>query len=297
MLSIGSMLIVVLMCSMLRTAWTSCDIERIYLTNSNMLHSLPDVPVIYVMSKERNAKVVNFSSKEFLETNYGGSSVILSSSNTYSSDKRVTSLKEYLHYMEEIENSTNSADEPSNDMEYQREHSHLPANETFYLFGNNYDGVWQLIADAYVLPPFVDAKKTGAVTVGLGGYGSGVGFHVHGPGFSEVLIGSKRWFLYPPDTIIPEYHPNITMVEWLSRLPYNSSSEYLPVEDLNGISNHAGYSDASIGYSDTSRSSSLIDCTIVPGEVLYFPYDWPHATLNEEPYNVFMSTFIDLQLL
>ena len=36
---------------------------------------------------------------------------------------------------------------------------------------------------------------------------------------------------------------------------------------------------------------------ISPGEVLYFPDRWMHATLNLDDYNVFVSVFIDLQLL
>ena len=37
----------------------------------------------------------------------------------------------------------------------------------------------------------------------LGGYLSGVAFHFHGPGFSEVIHGSKQWFLFPPNQEVP----------------------------------------------------------------------------------------------
>ncbi|XP_040446335.1 jmjC domain-containing protein 8 isoform X4 [Falco naumanni] len=46
------------------------------------------------------------------------------------------------------------------------------------------------------------------------GSGSGVPFHWHGPGFSEVIFGRKRWFLYPPDKT-PHFHPNETTLAWL----------------------------------------------------------------------------------
>lgn len=36
---------------------------------------------------------------------------------------------------------------------------------------------------------------------------------------------------------------------------------------------------------------------ISPGEILYFPDRWMHATLNIEEYNAFVSVFIDIQLL
>ena len=37
-----------------------------------------------------------------------------------------------------------------------------------------------------------------AYSFGVGGPLSGVPLHVHGPGFSETLIGRKRWWLAPP---------------------------------------------------------------------------------------------------
>lgn len=45
----------------------------------------------------------------------------------------------------------------------------------------------------------IDCKKAAAVAIGIGGLYSGVPFHMHGPGFSEVLHGSKRWFLASPE--------------------------------------------------------------------------------------------------
>lgn len=42
---------------------------------------------------------------------------------------------------------------------------------------------------------------------------------------------------------------------------------------------------------------NLYECIIYPGDVLYFPAMWMHATLNLDPYNVFISLFIDVQLM
>ncbi|XP_067317166.1 jmjC domain-containing protein 8 isoform X4 [Anolis sagrei] len=128
------------------------------------------------------------------------------------------------------------------------------------------------------------------------GSGSGVPFHWHGPGFSEVIFGRKqtrqhggddlqastlqpgvllqlgliwgesqsplhRWFLYPPEKM-PEFHPNRTTLSWLlDTYPFLPSWER-PME-----------------------------CTIHPGEVLYFPDRWWHATLNLDT-SVFISTFL-----
>ncbi len=46
------------------------------------------------------------------------------------------------------------------------------------------------------------------------GAGTGVPFHFHGPGFGEVIYGRKRWFLYPPHKK-PNFHPNITTLQWM----------------------------------------------------------------------------------
>ena len=37
-----------------------------------------------------------------------------------------------------------------------------------------------------------------ALSFGMGNRGSGVQWHVHGPGFSEAVHGRKHWVLYPP---------------------------------------------------------------------------------------------------
>ncbi|XP_075755320.1 jmjC domain-containing protein 8 isoform X3 [Pelodiscus sinensis] len=93
------------------------------------------------------------------------------------------------------------------------------------------------------------------------GSGSGVPFHWHGPGYSEVIYGRKRWFLYPPEKT-PEFHPNKTTLSWLL-----DTYPFLPPEDR------------------------PVECTIRPGEVLYFPDRWWHATLNLDT-SVFISTFL-----
>ncbi|XP_075021934.1 jmjC domain-containing protein 8 isoform X7 [Calonectris borealis] len=93
------------------------------------------------------------------------------------------------------------------------------------------------------------------------GSGSGVPFHWHGPGFSEVIFGRKRWFLYPPDKT-PHFHPNETTLAWLHRT-----------------------------YPALPPAERPLECTLRPGEVLYFPDRWWHATLNLDT-SVFISTFL-----
>ncbi|XP_024904025.1 jmjC domain-containing protein 8 isoform X3 [Pteropus alecto] len=93
------------------------------------------------------------------------------------------------------------------------------------------------------------------------GAGSGVPFHWHGPGFSEVIYGRKRWFLYPHEKT-PEFHPNETTLSWLQNI-----------------------------YPALTPSARPLECTIHAGEVLYFPDRWWHATLNLDT-SVFISTFL-----
>ncbi|XP_073218722.1 jmjC domain-containing protein 8 isoform X2 [Lepidochelys kempii] len=76
-----------------------------------------------------------------------------------------------------------------------------------------------------------------------------------------TALGSLRWFLYPPEKT-PEFHPNKTTLSWLL-----DTYPFLPPEDR------------------------PVECTIHPGEVLYFPDRWWHATLNLDT-SVFISTFL-----
>ncbi|KAG7153676.1 JmjC domain-containing protein 8-like [Homarus americanus] len=93
------------------------------------------------------------------------------------------------------------------------------------------------------------------------GPGTGVPFHFHGPGFAETIWGRKRWFMYPPD-VNPNFHPNRTTLQWL-------------IED----------------YPKMKDDPNLYECTLLPGEIIYFPDKWWHATLNLDS-SVFISTFL-----
>ncbi|XP_066053866.1 jmjC domain-containing protein 8 isoform X2 [Chamaea fasciata] len=72
---------------------------------------------------------------------------------------------------------------------------------------------------------------------------------------------SQRWFLYPPDKT-PHFHPNETTLAWLQHT-----------------------------YPTLPPAQRPLECTLRPGEVLYFPDRWWHATLNLDT-SVFISTFL-----
>ncbi|NXJ16885.1 JMJD8 protein, partial [Odontophorus gujanensis] len=157
-------------------------------------------------------------------------------------------------------------------------------SDTLYFFGDNNFTEWGSLFQHYVPPPFRIPGTSGAYSFGIAGgcqagcrdvgssglaqhtfppvgSGSGVPFHWHGPGYSEVIFGRKRWFLYPPDKT-PHFHPNETTLAWLQHT-----------------------------YPKLPPAERPLECTIRPGEVLYFPDRWWHATLNLDT-SVFISTFL-----
>jgi len=134
-------------------------------------------------------------------------------------------------------------------------------NETFYMFGDNDNVEWGDLLNEYNIPTYNLPRHIPALSFGVAGPGSGVPFHFHGPGFAEAIHGRKRWFLTKPDEK-PVFHPNKTTLQW-----------YL--ED----------------YPTIRKEMNLYECTIRPGEAIYFPDKWWHATLNLDT-SVFISTFL-----
>jgi len=135
------------------------------------------------------------------------------------------------------------------------------ANETYYFFGYNDMEEWKDFFDLYKIPPYGLPGHTHALSFGLAGPGSGVPFHFHGPGFAETLHGRKRWFL-TPHHVQPEFNPNKTTLKWY-------------FED----------------YHEIAKKINIYECTVSPGEIIYFPDRWWHATLNLDT-SVFISTFL-----
>jgi hypothetical protein len=225
-----------------------CNILKEYVGNANIAY-LPDSPRIFVGKKDRNQVMAELSRSDYLSDQYGQTIVTLSSTNTYSHGRVEMALSEYINHT--------------------IDHKNVKANETLYFFGNNYGGVWDTLASSYIIPPCRYCDEAGARTIGIAGAQSGVSFHFHGPGFSEVIIGRKRWFIFPPDALsLSHIDPNMTVARW--------------VEEV---------------YPKLPDTSLLQECVIEPGDMLYFPANWMHATLNLDTYNVFMSLFLDTQLM
>jgi len=141
------------------------------------------------------------------------------------------------------------------------------ASERFYMFGHNEGSEpWRSLIATYVRPPCgpICSGSNATPTLGIGASGSGTSLHFHGPAFAETIIGRKRWFIYPlslrPDM---DSFANMSMKTW--------------AEDV---------------YPTLPDRDDIYDCTISPGELLFFPSQFLHATLNLDAYNVFMSLFV-----
>ena len=202
----------------------------------------------------------------------GEASVTLSSANAFSYGRRKMSVEQYL----------SEALGPDARAAWAADADGMAAN-LFYWFGEHGEELKALIS-GYPLPryarpgallSFAAVASSGSAAVppsaaptdappalsfGVGPDGSGVPFHFHNDGFSEVMHGAKRWLLYP--SAPPQFDPDQTSVRWLRDV-----------------------------YPRLSEREAPMECVIEPGDLLYFPKDWYHAIVNLGT-TVFMSTFL-----
>jgi hypothetical protein len=163
-----------------------CTLERIPLSRG--VNTPLSKPVVFYHepgSPLRNSEFGLLMERDALLSKLGRESVKLTSSNAYSDGETHMTLSDYLDLME-----------------FQSSNACGTANESLYLFGGNYSPGWNQLMEAYKLPECRacrDPPDNAAVSLGVGSYLSGVSWHRHGAGFSEVFHGSKRWFLLPPD--------------------------------------------------------------------------------------------------
>ncbi|GAU99535.1 hypothetical protein RvY_10526 [Ramazzottius varieornatus] len=79
---------------------------------------------------------------------------------------------------------------------------------------------------------------------------AGVSFAAHSDGWTGLVYGAKRWFLYPP-TQTPPGGPSTDIMDWFYRLYPNLSGNQFPME-----------------------------CVQRAGEILYIPAFWYHASIS-----------------
>jgi hypothetical protein len=146
-----------------------------------VLPSLYHEPVVLQRNRSVNAAFRNRTRPEqivrYFATNF---TVTLSSSNALSEHRRTVLFSDYL------QESWNAYE--TTPLQW--------SNESWYLFGETYTEEWKEFLRPYILPPCEAcvAEKV-ALSFGIGNRGSGVQWHVHGPGFSEALHGRKHWLL------------------------------------------------------------------------------------------------------
>ena len=153
-------------------------------------------PVIIVTGLEYNARLRAAVDREALLAEYGEMVVSLGTAESYTGKRAIqVPFRRYIEEMITVPQTLDSL-----------------GNETFYLFGSNQGERFPELLAAYRLPPFEGATSAHTYTTlsfGLAGQNTGVPFHGHGPGWSEVLHGRKRWFLYPKDE-----RPPFDPVKW-----------------------------------------------------------------------------------
>ena len=211
-----------------------------------------------------------------LRESFGQAQVTLSSANAHSYGRRKMAVSQYL--TEALGDDAKAAWALAAD-------DNDAAARQFYWFGEHGDELASLTS-RYPLPRYaqpgallsfaaVAAARGGgpsgqaapapaeppALSFGVGPDGSGVPFHFHADGFSEVLHGAKQWFLYADKP--PRFRANATSVSWLKH-----------------------------DYPLLTPRERPFECTIWPGDLLYFPHGWYHAIINRGDPTVFMSVFL-----
>jgi hypothetical protein len=274
-----------------------CNIERVSTLSRYKFEQVYNSrkPVIVEMGLEPNAHFRRMVAKENLLSEFGKIKIMLGSANAYTRGVRESTLGEYIQDIKEQDLSRTG-------------------KATEYLFGNTHGPEWDELLKHYEHPPLERASGDyTTLSYGMGGKLSGVPFHGHGPGWSEVLIGSKHWFLYPPKVPPPEFDPDQSQLSWYKNvyqrvhaLPSNISgstdipsfgmrTQEAPPMSYGGERQKKLAKEAAILEDEDTGLEPLPlplhECTIRPGDLLYFPAHWQHATLNLGEYNVFVSAF------
>ena len=167
------------------TAHHQCNIKRI--TQKELIRrfgalGLPNLyphPLVIVpdggSKRTRNEHFVNLTTQEHLPLQFPPDfNVTLTGSDSLSSHRRTIPLKQYLH---EIHNNNGGETLPDQ-----------LGNETWYLFGETFSGEWASFLRQYSLPSCHSCTELHyqrsliALSFGIGNVGSGVQWHLHGPG-------------------------------------------------------------------------------------------------------------------
>ena len=153
-------------------------------------------------------------------------------------------------------------------------HGHADVNENYWPFDPEWVAEKFPHSHVHQFPgPLKNARDqyhqdTGELSFSVGHSGSFVPFHKHSPhcrgAIAEVLRGRKRWFM-TPDHLPPKLDINTSIFKWYHDIVQQGGHE-LP--------------------------EGVETCVAKPGDLLFVPPEWWHATLNLGE-TVFMSKFLD----
>ncbi|CAB9518627.1 JmjC domain-containing protein 8 [Seminavis robusta] len=259
-----------------------CTIQRYTLDEIYETFGPEGVPALHetplVVVANGNDKLRQLTQEDTILSNFPPNfTVTLSSSNSFSQHRRTVPLETYLDEM----SHNNGITSP-----------HQLSNESWYLFGETFTEDWKQVTKHYELPPGQTCQpEYVALSFGVGNRGSGVQWHIHGPGFSEALHGRKHWVLYPPHYSPPFFHHDQSTRNWM---------EYTYTNETKLRLYHADFllkqQQQDVWQKQDKQHSILpngrpYECTLEPGDLIYFPDRWHHATLNCDPYTAFISTF------
>ena len=235
--------------------------------------------------------------------------VTLSSSNALSEHRQSILFRDYLQ-------RTTRCDDDDDDNKNNNNNNHIDSddtmsetfpdqwsNESWYLFGETYTEDWyNAIVQYYTLPPCqtCDDHDQVALSFGIGHRGSGVQWHTHGPGFSEAVHGRKHWILHPPTRRPPPRTRSITTTKYPIHPYQHHNNNHTTTATATNVPIDQYHKDQSSRYwmeyvypflPKDIREQNYYECTLDPGDVIYFPNHWWHATINLDRYTAFISTF------
>eukprot|EP01084_Bolivina_argentea_P066815 121829_1 len=111
------------------------------------------------------------------------------------------------------------------------------------------DGVGSILDKGIMCDPSIAGLR--AMHYYIGNTGTGAPFHIHSDAINVVLKGRKRWWVVPPRAAT---FSKMHISDWMK----NNGQEVPP------------------------KRSDTLECTQGPGDVVYVPFDWGHAAINEE---------------
>ncbi|CAH1240090.1 JMJD8 [Branchiostoma lanceolatum] len=106
--------------------------------------------------------------------------------------------------------------------------------------------------DQTVNPPAFLSDIGDDVTFSVGTSRSGVAFHTETDGWSGLVFGRQRWFLYPPQHTPPGgFWPGYSVIDWFTDV-----------------------------YPKLKDKTKPMECVLEEGEILYLPEGYYHSVLN-----------------